>query len=69
MDGGGRKLRPMTGERDRAAKRKARPDQRPAWLPRRAGSIGALAFLAAWGWYGIVLGGHADSTGCLGARN
>ena len=63
MDGGGRKLRPMTGERDRVLKRKARPDLRPSWLPRRAGSIGTLAFLAAWGWYGVVLGGHAGAVG------
>jgi len=36
---------------------------RPAWLPARAGTIGALTFLAATGWYGIILGGHASAFG------
>ncbi|MBB4305457.1 cell division protein FtsQ [Rhodobium orientis] len=49
----------MTRERAKKARRTTLPDMRPAWLPARAGTVAALAFLAGWGWYGIVLGGHA----------
>lgn len=58
MDGGGCELQSLTGRRDQANRRTERPDFGPAWLPRRAGTVAALGFLALSGFYGLAVGGH-----------
>lgn len=58
MDGGGRKLQSLTAKRDQTAQRDGHDRFAPAWLPRRAGTVGALGFLVFWGFYGLAVGGH-----------
>ncbi len=51
-------MQSLTARRDQANRHKARPDFGPAWLPRRAGTVAALGFLAVSGFYGLAVGGH-----------